>query len=98
MAVVTDWWDEEAQVKRENRDSLRLFQIVASRFRKKLKRPVWAHDVLHDGGAVSYRNIGYSVGASDWVKTGGELAQAGRTLDTPGNVRFVPEKPETGTA
>lgn len=67
---------------------LKAFNAIAKPFRKRLSRPVWARDVVHGGEAHAYRDIGYSVGAADWVSGGGELMQDGVL-----NVRYSLQKP-----
>ena len=88
MAAKSDWWDREKRQVLENPESLELFRKVAPAFRKRLKRPLWVHNV-RGGKGRAYRDIGYSAGVTEWVEHGGELRQRGVA-----NIRFSIEKPE----
>jgi len=71
----SDWYEDG--VIKENPESIRLHGRIARRFKKILKHPVWAKNIKLGGSAVSYRSLGYSNGAREWYRNGGELMHEG---------------------
>ena len=92
MAAKSDWYDAEREQIMENPASLALFRRIVPAFRRRLKRPVWAYSI-QGGQPVAYRDIGYSQGAEEWCRRGGQLRQLGVA-----NVRFTIGEPTTSTA
>jgi hypothetical protein len=82
LGARSDWFDLTAQIVREGGASIASFNRVAPRFRRQLSRPLWAFSTLNDVGRA-YASIGYSAGAAEWARRGGELRQLG--VD---NIRF----------
>ena len=87
VVAKSDWYDREQGRMIENPLSLTIFRKVAPYFRKRLKRPVWGHDMRY-GGSACYRDVGYSERVAEWVRRGGELGQEGVA-----NVRFTIDGP-----
>lgn len=76
VAAKSDWWDSERKQVLENPASIQLFGRIAPHFKKRLKRPVWVYDP-RGGPAAPERDVWYSSGVEDWVRSGGELMQWG---------------------
>ena len=67
----------------DEQSRVRLFDRIRSRMRTRLSRPVFARGTA-GGPTRTYRDIGYSEGAREWVLAGGELR------DRPAiNVKFL---------
>lgn len=91
IAAKSDYFDLAAETVRENPLSLRLFGMVVPPFRKLLRRPVWARNILDVPPRWhAYRDIGYTDGAAAWELAGGELCQ-----DGVANIRFSTHAPDT---
>lgn len=93
VAAKSDWYDQQTRQVLENPEALSLFRRVAPYFRRRLRRPVWVHWAPGAGPeaeASPFRNLGYSAGALEWVRGGGQLAQVG----VP-NVRYALSDPRT---
>lgn len=69
--------DPETNSGWRNDDVHELFKKVAKSLKKRLKFPIWARATFADSKWVSYRDVGYSQGAADWVASDGELRQEG---------------------
>lgn len=76
LAAKSDYWDPALQQSCENPESLRLFSNVWRRLRKQLRFPTYAWG-LPSGKSRAYNDIGYSLGAEEWLREGGRLAQEG---------------------
>ncbi len=88
MGAKSDWFDEKEQRVAENPASLDLYSKVLPHFKKYLKSPCFARNVMEGGRCQEYPSIRYSKGAEDWERGGGELCQEGVE-----NVRFSTAKP-----
>ena len=85
ISAKSDWYNADLGEINDNQLSLQIFQSVAPSFRRYLRRPVWAHNILH-GGIASYRTIGYSAGALSWLRQGGQWGKEGVA-----NIRYTVE-------
>jgi hypothetical protein len=90
VGAKSDWYDREQQQVFENPASLALFPKIATPIRNRLQRPTWAYmvNVPSTGRARAYRDVGYTVGTTEWERSGGELKQRGVE-----NVRYTTQPP-----
>ena len=82
LGYKSDWYNDDYTVHYDNEVMKKLYRKIRPIFKKGLKSPVWAKNIKF-GGSSCYRNLGYSDGAAEWEKNGGELCQLG-----VGNIRF----------
>ncbi len=87
FAIKNDWYEENNKC--ENKDSLIFFNKVKRMFKKHLKYPVFAYNVLR-GNSWPYKIIGYTEGAKQFEKDGGLLVNSGD--DGFNSIRFAIDK------
>jgi hypothetical protein len=76
LSSKSDWFDAETGETHEVRTVHQLFDRCANRLRPMLEFPIWARNIV-TGGSARYDKIGFSVGAREWIESGGELRQEG---------------------
>jgi hypothetical protein len=86
IAARSDWFDAKEQKSMESSAALLLFDRFWSHWKRRFTFPVWARNRT-TGAEAPYQSIGYSRGAAEWCRCGGELRQEG-----VGNIDFkIPE-------
>ena len=76
LSVRSTWFDSESNTWCENTTSPRLYQQIASRFRKAMRHPAMIMDV-RGGEPKPCRGVWFSQGAVNWFLDGNKLKQRG---------------------
>jgi hypothetical protein len=71
ISVKTDWFDRKNGTTFDNPEVLKLYNKVASRFRRNIVFPVVGENIVL-GGKALYRSIGYTPSAKAFADQGGE--------------------------
>lgn len=82
LGYKSDWYDDDYSIRYENEGMEKVYKKIRTIFKKGMKSPVWSKNIKF-GGSECHNNIGFSDGAAEWEKNGGELCQLG-----VGNIRF----------
>lgn len=71
-----DWFDKATGAVVQSKDAVKRFDRIWKIVARRLNFPTLARNIV-TGTEVSYRSIGYSAGAAEWVRGGGRLSQRG---------------------
>jgi hypothetical protein len=88
LAARSDWYDRDRREVMEKRDAMKRFDRIWKKWKPRVRSPMRGRNRV-TGAEGTTSGVGYSVGAEEWVRQGGNLRQEGTA-----NVEFLlPEPP-----